>query len=85
MEQLKEVLVVRPDKGMDGLTVRRLKVFQAISKELGDRTARVDYNEIGRKVGMSYNGVKYAVGGLLRAKLLGLKNGELYVNKKTVL
>ena len=85
MEQLKEMLVVRPEKGMDGLTVRRLKVFQAISKELGDRSARIDYNAIGEKVGMSYNGVKYAVGGLLKAKLLGVKNGELYVINKTVL
>ena len=85
MEQLKEVLVVRPEKGMDGLTVRRLKVFQAISKELGDRSARIDYNDLGRKVGMSYNGVNYAVGGLLRAQLLGVKNGKLYVIKKSVL
>lgn len=85
MEQVNEMLIIRPEEGMDGLTVRRLKVFKAIQKKLGDTTARVDYDEIAKEVGMSRNGVKYAVGGLLKAKLLGVSNGKLFVVKKSVL
>ena len=85
MSELREMLVIRPDKGMEKLTVRRLEVFRAIAKELGEQSKRVDYNKIAKTVGMTYNGVRYAVGGLLKAKLLGVKNGELYVIKKSVL
>lgn len=85
MAQVKEMLIIRPEEGMDGLTVRRLKVLQAIQKKLGDSTARVDYYEIAKEVGMSRNGVKYAVDALLKAKLLGVCNGKLFVAKKSVL
>ena len=85
METANEILVVRPDDNMDNLTVKRLKVFKEISKELGDKKGRVDYEEIAKKVGMSYSGVKYAVGGLLKAKLLGVEDGKLYVIKKSVI
>lgn len=85
MKNENEMLVVRPDENMGKLTVKRLQVFKAISKELGDRKARVDYEKIAREVGMTYNGVKYAVGGLLKAKLLGVEDGKLYVIKKAVI
>lgn len=85
MEQVKEMLVIRPEEGMDGLTVLRLKVFRAIARKLGDTVARVNYDEIAKEVGMSRNGVKYAVNGLIKAKLLGVRDCKLYVVKKSVL
>lgn len=80
-----EMLVVRTDGAIRGLTVKRLLVFKKIADELGDRRGRVDYNKIGESVGMSANGVKYAVGGLLRANLLGVENGELFVKNQDVI
>lgn len=82
---MKEMIVFRPDEGTERLTVQQLKVMKEISKELGDRTDRVDYGVISRKTGLTWNGVSYAVDVLVRAKVLQREHGKLTVLKKIVI
>lgn len=80
-----EMIVLRPVKAAGRLTVRQLQVLKSISKALGDKPGRVDYEKIGKGIGMTEGGVRYAVGALLRAQILSFENGNLKVQQRIVL
>ena len=82
---MKEMIVFRPDAETEKLTVRQLKVLREIAKILGERTERVNYSRVGKSVGLTYNGVSYAVEALVRANLLAKEDGKLRLLKRVIL
>lgn len=82
---MKETIIFRPVEGTEHLTVQTLKVAKEITKELGDKAGRVDYNKIAKATGLTRNGVSYAVDVLVKAEILDRANGELCVRRKIVI
>lgn len=82
---MEETMIIRPFPGTEGLTVRTLRVFKVIARELDGRTGRVDYQFVADELGIEWNNVKYAVQALVRAEVLQKEDGKLTVLKKLVL
>lgn len=80
-----EPIWVKPLKGTDALTIRSLRVFRALKRELGDRRGRVDYQKVADELGLVWNNVKYAVNALVKAGVVAKEDGELRIVKKLVM
>ena len=60
--------------------IATLRVYQCLKDKLQDRAEVVDYRKIADEVGMSWNGVKYAVSALIRYGFIKKEGGKLSVN-----
>lgn len=84
-QAIDEPIWVKPLKGADALTIRSLRVFRALKRELGDRRGRVDYQKVADELGLVWNNVKYAVNALVKAGVVAKEDGELRIVKKLVM
>lgn len=57
-----------------------MKLFRVVAEMLdGGRHERLDYNELARRVPCSRSAVRYNIGKLFSAGLLGIEDGKLYL------
>lgn len=66
------------------MTVNTIKLLHFLADELGGQEGRVDYNKAGKKCGLTYQGVRYAVGVLKRAGYISIKDGKITVLQQNV-
>lgn len=61
------------------MTVKTMNLLRYLSDTLGEKAGRIDYGKAGETVGMTYQGVRYAVGRLKQAGFISIKDGEITV------
>ena len=76
---MEQTITIRTERTTH-LTVATLRVYQCLKDKLQDRAEVVDYRKIADEVGMSWNGVKYAVSALIRYGFIKKEGGKLSVN-----
>lgn len=77
--EMEQTITIRTNRTTH-LTVATLRVYQCLKDKLQDRAEVVDYRKIADEVGMSWNGVKYAVSALIRYGFIKKEGGKLSVN-----
>lgn len=76
---MEQTIMIRTERTTH-LTVATLRVYQCLKDKLQDCAEVVDYRKIADEVGMSWNGVKYAVSALIRYGFIKKEGGRLSVN-----
>ena len=76
---MEQTITIRTDR-TSHLTIATLRVYQCLKNKLQDRAEVVDYRKVADEVGMSWNGVKYAVSALIRYGFIKKEDGKLSVN-----
>lgn len=61
------------------MTVKTMNLLKYLSDTLGEKPGRIDFGKAGDKIGLTYQGVRYAVGRLQQAGLIKIKDGEITV------
>lgn len=61
------------------MTVKTMELLRYLYAELGERSGRIDYEKAGKKIGMTYQGVRYAVGRLKKAGFIKIEDKEITV------
>ena len=79
---MSEKLTIETSRDTDGLSVRALRVYKIIARELNGRTDFVNYGLIAQELGTDWNKVKSAVNALCKAGVLRKDNNTLTVIKE---
>ena len=61
------------------MTVKTMELLRYMYAELGEKSGRIDYEKAGKKIGMTRQGVRYAVGRLKTAGYIKIQNKEITV------
>lgn len=66
------------------MTINTINLLHFLAEELGEKSGRVDYNKAAKKCGLTYQGVRYAVGVLERSGYIKISDGQITVLQKSI-
>lgn len=55
------------------------QLYRILEQELAGGAKRLDYNELARRLGCTRSTIRYNIGKLMDAELVGIRGGRLYL------